>query len=122
MYPSICVLLSAAPSYVTNLGEGRIEGPGYEKMRAIAKAMASRRNCGSRKSWALGEVPAEPQGRGVSGRLEHLFEAVRNPARGDPHTSSEVARMSAGDLTQEDVVGIGTGGISEPTLRQVAAL
>ena len=35
-------------SYVTNLRKGRIENPGYEKMRAIAKAMASRRRCGSR--------------------------------------------------------------------------
>jgi transcriptional regulator with XRE-family HTH domain len=26
-------------SYVTNLRKGRIEDPGYEKMRAIAKAM-----------------------------------------------------------------------------------
>ena len=26
-------------SYVTNLRKGRIESPGYEKMRAIAKAM-----------------------------------------------------------------------------------
>jgi transcriptional regulator with XRE-family HTH domain len=26
-------------SYVTNLRKGRIESPGYEKLRAIAKAM-----------------------------------------------------------------------------------
>jgi transcriptional regulator with XRE-family HTH domain len=26
-------------SYVTNLRKGRIENPGYEKLRAIAKAM-----------------------------------------------------------------------------------
>jgi hypothetical protein len=26
-------------SYVTNLRKGRIENPGYEKMKAIAKAM-----------------------------------------------------------------------------------
>jgi transcriptional regulator with XRE-family HTH domain len=35
-------------SYVTNLRKGRIENPGYEKMRAIAKAWVSRRRCGSR--------------------------------------------------------------------------
>jgi len=27
-------------SYVTNLRKGRIDNPGYEKMRAIAKAMS----------------------------------------------------------------------------------
>ena len=29
-------------SYVTNLRKGRMENPGYEKMRAIAKAMVRR--------------------------------------------------------------------------------
>jgi transcriptional regulator with XRE-family HTH domain len=37
-------------SYVTNLRKGRIENPGYEKMRALAKAMGFPRRCGSR--WA----------------------------------------------------------------------
>ena len=39
-------------SYVTNLRKGRIENPGYEKMRAIAKAMGFPRRSGSRKASA----------------------------------------------------------------------
>lgn len=39
-----------ARSYVTNLRKGRIESPGYEKMRAIAKAMGSPRRCSSRRA------------------------------------------------------------------------
>jgi len=35
-------------SYVISLRKGRIENPGFEKLRAIAKAMASRLSCGSR--------------------------------------------------------------------------
>ena len=34
-------------SYFVNLKKGRIENPGYEKMRAIAKAMGFRRRRGS---------------------------------------------------------------------------
>jgi len=36
-------------SYVTSLRKGRIENPGFEKLKAIAKAMASRLSCGSRR-------------------------------------------------------------------------
>jgi hypothetical protein len=39
-------------SYVTNLRKGRMENPGYEKMRAIAKAMGFPRRCGSRRTLA----------------------------------------------------------------------
>jgi hypothetical protein len=44
-------------SYVTNLRKGRIENPGYEKLRAIPKAMqwVSRRRCGSRMALAMGD-------------------------------------------------------------------
>jgi transcriptional regulator with XRE-family HTH domain len=64
-------------SYVTNLRKGRIENPGYEKMKAIAKAMGF-----APEVWfedALGErrsLRRVEQSRSVAGRLEHLFEVV----------------------------------------------
>src|SRR5829696_601814 len=67
-------------SYVTNLRKGRIENPGYEKMKAIAKAMGF-----APQVWfeeGLGDVRTISRGeglRGVPGRLEHLFEVVRYP-------------------------------------------
>jgi transcriptional regulator with XRE-family HTH domain len=67
-------------SYVTNLRKGRIENPGYEKMKAIAKAMGF-----APEVWfedTLGDGRPTIQGgesRGVAGRLEHLFEVGRNP-------------------------------------------
>src|SRR5919107_5089864 len=110
-------------SYVTNLRKGRIENPGYEKMRALAKAMGF-----APEVWfedGLGDVrtisPAEGS-RGVAGRLEHLFKAVRNPKTGEPYTNAEVARMSLGDLSEEDVERIRTGAVSDPTVGQIAAL
>jgi transcriptional regulator with XRE-family HTH domain len=86
-------------SYVTNLRKGRIENPGYEKMKAIAKAMGF-----SPEVWfeeGLGEgrsIGHADESRGIAGRLEHLFEVVRNPKTGEPYTNAEVARMTLGDL------------------------
>ncbi len=59
---------------------------------------------------------------GVAARLEHLFEVVRNPKTGEPYTNGEVARMTLGDLSEEDVERIRTGTLNDPTVGQVAAL
>jgi transcriptional regulator with XRE-family HTH domain len=110
-------------SYVTNLRKGRIENPGYEKMRAIAKAMGF-----APEVWfdeRLGEgraVGQADESRGLSGRLEHVFEVVRNPKTGEPYTNAEVARMTLGDLSEEDVEKIRSGAVSDPSVGQVAAL
>jgi hypothetical protein len=47
-------------SHATNPRKGRIENPGYEKMRAFAKAMVSRRRCGSRMAWARDDPSERP--------------------------------------------------------------
>jgi transcriptional regulator with XRE-family HTH domain len=110
-------------SYVTNLRKGRIENPGYEKMRAIAKAMGFppelwfEEDLGSE-----GGSPVQPEGTGIPGRVEHLFEVVKNPKTGESYTNAEVARMSAGDLTEGDVEGIRGGEIADPLVSQLAAL
>jgi transcriptional regulator with XRE-family HTH domain len=102
-------------SYVTNLRKGRIENPGYEKMRAIAKAMGFppelwfEEDLGSE-----GGSAAQPEGRGIPGRVEHLFEVVKNPKTGESYTNAQVARLSAGGITEEEVEGSGPG--SSPTL------
>src|SRR5918995_2828539 len=110
-------------SYVTNLRKGRIENPGYEKLAAMAKAMGF-----PPEVWfedGLGDggsiVQAE-ESSGLSGRLEHLFEVVRNPRTGARYTNGEVARMTLGDLSEEDVKRIRTGAVSDPTVGQVAVL
>jgi transcriptional regulator with XRE-family HTH domain len=110
-------------SYVTNLRKGRIDNPGYEKMRAIAKAMGFPPDVwfedGLGDGLAIGQAE---QSRGVAGRLEHLFEVVRNPKTGEPYTNAEVARMTLGDLSEEDVERIRTGAVSDPSVGQVTAL
>ncbi len=102
-------------SYVTNLREGRIESPGYEKMRAIAKAMGF-----PSEAWFSDEPAAEngslqAEGSDVAGRLEHLFKAIRNPKMREPYTNADLARMSLGDLTEADVEGIRSGKDADPS-------
>ena len=110
-------------SYVTNLRKGRIENPGYEKMRALAKAMGFAPEVwfedGLGDVRSLGRVEAS---RGLAGRVELLFEVVRNPTTGEPYTNAEVARMTLGDLSEEDVEGMRTGAIGDPTAGQAVAL
>jgi transcriptional regulator with XRE-family HTH domain len=110
-------------SYITNLRKGRIENPGYEKMRAIAKAMGF-----PPEEWFeedLGDeggLLAGPEGRGIPGRVEHLFQVVKNPKTGESYTNAEVARMSAGEITEEEVEGIRSGKTADPSVGRVAAL
>jgi transcriptional regulator with XRE-family HTH domain len=109
-------------SYVTNLRKGRIENPGYEKMRAIAKAMSF-----APEVWfedGLGDGRPTIRGgesRGVAGQREHLFEVVRNPKTARPYINAEVARMTLSDLSAEVVERIRTSAKSDPSVGQVAA-
>jgi transcriptional regulator with XRE-family HTH domain len=110
-------------SCVTNLRKGRIKNPGYEKMRSIVKAMGF-----APEVWfedGLGEgrsIDQDEEARGLAARLEHLFEVVRNPKTGQPYSNAEVARMTLGDLSEEDVQRIRIGAVGDPTVGQVAAL
>jgi len=109
-------------SYVTNLRKGRIENPGYEKMLAIARAMVFPPALWFEDARGDGTLPDVAEGRDLAGRVGHLFEAVRHPRTREPYTNADVARMSAGGLTEEEVEGIRTGTIPDPTVGQVAAL
>jgi transcriptional regulator with XRE-family HTH domain len=110
-------------SYVTNLRKGRIDNPGYAKLAAMAKAMGFPVEVWFDEDLGEGRSIGEAeQSRGVAGRLEHLFKVVRNPKAGEPYTNAEVARMTLGDLSEEEVERIRTGAISDPTVGQVAAL
>ena len=69
-----------------------------------------------------GRAAAPAEGQDLAGRVGHLFETIVHPGTGEPYTDAEVARMSAGVLTEEEVEGIRTGANPDPTVSQVAAL
>src|SRR5829696_3263862 len=110
-------------SYSTYLRKGRIENPGYEKMRAIAKAMSFAPEVWFEEGLSDGRTTRRGgESGGFAGRVEHLFDAIRNPKTGEPYTNGEVARMTLGDLSEDEVEGIRSGAIGDPTVSQVAAL
>jgi hypothetical protein len=55
-------------------------------------------------------VTNESVARGIAGRIEHLFDAVRNPSTEESYTNAEAARMTLCDLSEE-VAGIRTGAL-----------
>ena len=112
-------------SYVSTLRKGRIENPGFEKLRAIAKAMDFPPELWFKDVEVLPKAGRPVRGeerRSIAERVRHLFEAIKNERTGESYTDAEVARMSLGDLTEEEVEGIRTGRIGNPTVAQVLAL
>jgi transcriptional regulator with XRE-family HTH domain len=112
-------------SYVTNLRKGRIENPGFEKLRAIAKVMDF-----PPELW-FEEAPdfvtgitteTLPADSTIAEKTNRLFEVVRNEKSGTPFTNAEVARMSLGDLSEEHVEQIRSGKLTNPSMNQVVAL
>ena len=112
-------------SYVSTLRKGRIENPGFEKLRAIAKAMDFPPELWFEDVEVLPKATRPVRGeehRSIAERVRHLFETIKNERTGKSYTDAEVARMSLGDLTEEEVEGIRTGRIGNPTVAQVLAL
>ena len=112
-------------SYVSMMRKGRISNPGFDKLRAIAKAMNFPPELWFEEADGIEnatrvEQPAREQG--IADRLNHLFEAIKNERTSEPYTKAEVARMSLGDLTEEVVGGIRAGTLENPTISQVLAL
>jgi transcriptional regulator with XRE-family HTH domain len=109
-------------SHVTNLRKGRIENPGYEKMAAIAKAMGFAPEAWFEDVPAGGTRTTPVEGQDLAARVERLFDSIVHLRTGEPYTNAEVARMSAGGLAEEEVGGIRSGRIADPTVSQVSAL
>jgi transcriptional regulator with XRE-family HTH domain len=112
-------------SYVTNLRKGRIENPGYEKLRAIAKAIDFPPNLWFNEDLlskpAAGVVPDEERA-GISKKVAHLIKTLKNEATGEEYTDADVARLSFGDLSEKDVEAIRTGKLADPSVDQITAL
>jgi hypothetical protein len=70
-----------------------------------------------------GDTEAAPEeAQDLASRVGRLFGTIVHPGTGEPYTDAEVARMSAGGLTEEEVESIRTGKTPDPTVSQVAAL
>jgi transcriptional regulator with XRE-family HTH domain len=112
-------------SYVSMLRKGKIENPGFDKLRAIAKAMGFSPELWFEEAGEIGRAARIEQPdkmRNIADRLNHLFEVIKNQRTGEPYSDADIARLSLGDLTAEDVGGIRSGKLENPSIGQVAAL
>lgn len=112
-------------SYVSVLRKGSVQNPGVDKLEAIAKAMGFPPELWFRD---LSEASVGPPTRigdeqwGIPERMNHLLETLKDERTGQPHTDADIARMSLGELSAEDVEGIRTGDTKNPTVAQIVAL
>ena len=113
-------------SYVTALSKGRIEEPGLNKLRRIAQVMGF-----PFQEWfEPADVEARagrqelgtPRDDSISGRLNYLFEAIRNDKTGGPFTDEEVAKNSLGRLSTEDVARLRASDLPDPSREMLLAL
>ncbi len=112
-------------SYVTNLRKHRITNPGYEKLRAIAKAIGF-----PPELWFNEDLPSEPsawvgqdQERAtISEKFAHLVDVLGNESDSKSYTDADVARLSFGGLSEEDARAIRTGALTDPSVDQITAL
>src|ERR687895_96748 len=73
-------------SYVSMLRKGKIENPGFDKLRAIAKAMGFSPELWFEEAGELGyaaRVEQPTKRRNIAGRLNHLFEVIKNERTGE---------------------------------------
>ena len=111
-------------SYVSMMRKGKIANPGFDKLRALAKAMNFPPELWFEETGVIANAARveRPAGeRRIADRLNHLSEAIKNERTGEPYTNAEVARMGLGDLTEEEVWGIRAGELENPTVGQVLA-
>lgn len=112
-------------SYITNLRKGRIRQPGLERLRAIASIMGFPVELWFETAPERGISLQTDNGSGQStfaARLDRLFEVTLNERTHRPFTNAEVARLSLGKLTEEQVESMRSGELEDPTLRQLLAL
>jgi hypothetical protein len=91
-------------------------------MLAIARAMGFPPALWFEDAPGDGTQSVPERGQDLASRVESLFATIRRPGTGEPYTDAQVARMSAGALTEEEVEGMRTGKIADPTVGQVTAL
>jgi transcriptional regulator with XRE-family HTH domain len=112
-------------SYITNLRKGRIENPGFEKLKAIAKVMDFPPELWFEESPGLVDgtpLDTVPGRLSVADKANRLLEIIKNETTGRPYTNAEIARLSLGALTEEHVEQIRAGRLTDPSMNQIVTL
>lgn len=111
-------------SYVSSLRKGHVSQPSYDKLYAISRVMGFPVELWSEEAFnrMFASKPALQDEAPTSERLERLFETTINPRTGVAYTNAEVAEISENLLSEEEVAGIRSGEIDNPTIKQALLL
>ncbi len=112
--------------YLTNLRKGRIRQPGWDRMKAVARVVGFPMQLWFEepKHWdKVLEGDSKSDGGGsLRARLNLLFDVVSNKRTGRLYTNKEVADLSFGRLTQDEVARARLGEVEDFRGAQYLAL
>jgi transcriptional regulator with XRE-family HTH domain len=115
-------------SYFSNLLGDRIKQPGLDKLKAIAETMGfpAQLWLEEPESWGYpresGELTLVSKDVPLKDLLNDLFASISDERTGEALTNAEVARRTAGRVTEEELQSMRSGELENPTLQQLLAL
>ena len=111
-------------SYLSNLKADRIRQPGYDRLRAIATTMRFPPALWYEPSAGWDETERRHRRRqpSLARAVSLLLRTTTNSRTGKPFTAEDVARLSGGQLTPDQVRGLQTGELTDPAMSQLMAL
>ena len=108
-------------NWLTNLVHGRFHQPGTDRLQAVAQVMGF-----PVEMWFRKETPSELFGQApptsLAGKLNALFEKIPNRRTGKPFTNAEVAELTFGKLSEEQIEAARTGRVEDLAGAQYKAL
>ncbi len=118
----------ANASYFSNLLNDRIKQPGLDKLKAIADVMGFPPALWLQEpeEWGMSESSdaAQPglHAMEFKDRLNNLFVSMPDERTGEPPANAEIARRTAGKVTEAELEQMRSGELSNPSLDKVLAL
>jgi transcriptional regulator with XRE-family HTH domain len=115
-------------SYFSNLLNDRIKQPGLDKLKAIAETMGFPAQLWLEDPETWGDprdsapLAFAPEDVAFEDLLENLFASLPDERTGEPPTNAEVARRTAGKVTEAEFERMRSGDLRNPTLEQLLAL
>ncbi|MDP9476292.1 MAG: hypothetical protein M3R38_11550 [Actinomycetota bacterium] len=115
-------------SYFSNLLNDRMKQPGLDKLKAIADAMGFPPQLWLEEPdrWGpspeAGKRPVAPGAGTFQALLNNLFASFADEATGEPPSNAEIARRTAGKVTEHELGQMRSGVSENPTLEKLLAL
>lgn len=108
-------------NYLTGLVHGRIQQPGTDRLQAIAQIMGFPYELWF-QALPSGELADQPSLRTLAGRLNQLFDKLVNSRTDEPFTNDEVADLTFGALSTQQITAAREGKIDDLEGSQYLAL